>query len=219
MPIQETLLKMSLYVSLVLIMPGPTNTLLLSSGLKVGVRRTRHLVMAEALGYVIAISLWGSSCARWRPAGLAPGCHQAAELGLHPLPRGQDVDEKPGTAACRGRPRGFPRCVRHHVDESEGAAVREHPVSARSVPVAAYFAWAMAVFLIVLAPIGIGWSYLGVLLTSRRAWAPHTPAAARRGAGAAHVLGHAHVFDPGPLSGAACPTGRASESTPRRASP
>ncbi len=69
MPIQETLLKMSFYVSLVLIMPGPTNTLLLSSGLKVGVRRTRHLVMAEALGYVIAISLWGSSCARWRPAG------------------------------------------------------------------------------------------------------------------------------------------------------
>lgn len=50
---------------------------------------------------------------------------------------------------------------------------------------AAYFAWAMAVFLIVLAPIGIGWSYLGVLLTSRRAWAPHTPKLLR---GAALVL-------------------------------
>jgi hypothetical protein len=43
-PIQEALLKMSMYVSLVLIVPGPTNTLLLSSGLKVGVRGTWPLV-------------------------------------------------------------------------------------------------------------------------------------------------------------------------------
>ena len=56
---QDTLLKMALYVSLVLIVPGPTNTLLLSSGLKVGVRRTSPLIAAEALGYVVGISLWG----------------------------------------------------------------------------------------------------------------------------------------------------------------
>lgn len=59
MPIQEALLKMSMYVSLVLIVPGPTNTLLLSSGLKVGLRGTWPLVIAEALGYAIAISVWG----------------------------------------------------------------------------------------------------------------------------------------------------------------
>jgi threonine/homoserine/homoserine lactone efflux protein len=44
-PIQGALLKMSMYVSLVLIVPGQTNTLLLSSGLKVGVRGTWPLVI------------------------------------------------------------------------------------------------------------------------------------------------------------------------------
>ncbi|MET5116583.1 LysE family translocator, partial [Burkholderia pseudomallei] len=41
---------MSFYVSLVLIVPGTTYTLLVSSGLKVGLRCTWHLVIAEALG-------------------------------------------------------------------------------------------------------------------------------------------------------------------------
>ncbi|MBG0874503.1 hypothetical protein H0X91_31445 [Burkholderia sp. 9777_1386] len=49
MPIQEALLKMSMYVSLVPIVPGPTNTLLLSSGLKVRLRGTWPLIVAEAL--------------------------------------------------------------------------------------------------------------------------------------------------------------------------
>lgn len=37
-----------------------------------------------------------------------------------------------------------------------------------------YFGWAVIVFLIVLAPIGVGWSSLGGLLTSQRSWAAHT---------------------------------------------
>ncbi len=59
MPIQEALIKMGMYVALVLIVPGPTNMLLLSSGLMVGLRGTWPLVIAEALGYAVAISLWG----------------------------------------------------------------------------------------------------------------------------------------------------------------
>lgn len=46
-------------VATILFTPGPTNTLLASSGIQVGVRRSFMLVPAEALGYVVAISAWG----------------------------------------------------------------------------------------------------------------------------------------------------------------
>ncbi|NDJ58577.1 hypothetical protein GWD52_16600 [Enterobacteriaceae bacterium 4M9] len=45
--------------ALVLLMPGPTNTLLLSSGAIVGFIRTLKLIAAEIAGYLIAISAWG----------------------------------------------------------------------------------------------------------------------------------------------------------------
>jgi threonine/homoserine/homoserine lactone efflux protein len=50
---------------------------------------------------------------------------------------------------------------------------------------AADFGRTMATFLVVLVPIAIGWSYLGMLLTARRSWASHTPKLLR---GAALVL-------------------------------
>ncbi|CAQ83067.1 MULTISPECIES: LysE family translocator [Photorhabdus] len=46
-------------VSMVLIMPGPTNTLLVSSGYSHGFISTLRLILAEAFGYLTAISLWG----------------------------------------------------------------------------------------------------------------------------------------------------------------
>ena len=45
--------------AIVLLMPGPTNTLLAAAGLKQGLRRSAHLTMAELAGYLVAISLWG----------------------------------------------------------------------------------------------------------------------------------------------------------------
>lgn len=45
--------------SLILMMPGPTNTLLMASGYTCGPARTLPLIATEALGYSIAISAWG----------------------------------------------------------------------------------------------------------------------------------------------------------------
>lgn len=43
----------------ILLTPGPTNTLLASSGLQVGVKRSFGLIPAEAFGYLLSISFWG----------------------------------------------------------------------------------------------------------------------------------------------------------------
>lgn len=46
-------------VASILLTPGPTNTLLASSGVQVGFKQSIFLIPAEAFGYLISITIWG----------------------------------------------------------------------------------------------------------------------------------------------------------------
>ncbi|MFL9982157.1 LysE family translocator [Paraburkholderia sediminicola] len=46
-------------IIVVLITPGPTNTLLAAAGLRQGVSRSLPLIAAELAGYLLSISVWG----------------------------------------------------------------------------------------------------------------------------------------------------------------
>ncbi len=67
---------LALGIAVVLITPGPTNTLLAAAGLRQGMRRSLPLVGAELAGYIVSISLWGSCLAQathvlpWLPSVL-----------------------------------------------------------------------------------------------------------------------------------------------------
>jgi threonine/homoserine/homoserine lactone efflux protein len=65
---------MTLGCALVLVMPGPTNTLLATAGLRWGIRRSVRLTGAEFAGYLVSISCWGyllshaAASVAWLPA-------------------------------------------------------------------------------------------------------------------------------------------------------
>ncbi|WP_112184246.1 LysE family translocator [Ralstonia sp. GX3-BWBA] len=183
---QDSLLTMALYASLVLIMPGPTNMLLLSSGLKVGVRRTSPLIAVEALGYVTSISLWGffltalSVSQPWLPAVvkllssayilyLAAKIWRQSGALQHVVANPVSLRDMFATTLMNPKALLFASTL--------------FPLAAFQS--AADFGRTIATFLVVLVPIAIGWSYLGMLLTTRRTWASHTPKLLR---GAALVL-------------------------------
>lgn len=55
----EAITHIVIMSGILLLMPGPTNTLLFFSGATSGWLKTQKLILAEMLGYFIAISFWG----------------------------------------------------------------------------------------------------------------------------------------------------------------
>ncbi len=56
---ESNLMLMALGSAVILLTPGPTNTLLAAAGLQHGFRRAALLPLAEFFGYLIAITFWG----------------------------------------------------------------------------------------------------------------------------------------------------------------
>lgn len=56
---------------LILVTPGPTNTVLATCGASLGVRRAAIMPLAEAMGYVLAISLFAAVADTLRDSALA----------------------------------------------------------------------------------------------------------------------------------------------------
>jgi threonine/homoserine/homoserine lactone efflux protein len=155
--------------AIVLVVPGPTNTLLATAGLRQGVRGSAHLTGAEFAGYLVSISLWGCFLAHaaatltWLPALL----RLASSLYLASL------------------------SVRMWQTANAFAASAQSTIGVRTLfvatllnpkailfagtifPVAAFqsmgtYLEAMAIFTILLVPIGLAWIAIGAALGSGR---------------------------------------------------
>ncbi|CAN0624334.1 Lysine exporter protein (LYSE/YGGA) [Burkholderia multivorans] len=186
MPDNDTLIKMSLYVALVLILPGPTNTLLLSSGLRVGLRGTWRLVIAEALGYIVAIAVWGFFLNAL--AASRPWLFDAVRFASAAYILGLAVKMWATSRALQERPVAlvtFRDLFVTTVLNPKALLFASTLFPVEAFQSARYFVWTIAAFLTVLVPIGIGWSCLGRLLMWKRSCAAHTPTLLR---GASLVL-------------------------------
>ncbi len=174
MPTSHVMLAMALYVALVLITPGPTNTLLLSSGIRVGLRGSWHLLIAEALGYGFAISLWGfflTAFAAARPwlydvvklTSSAYICYLAVLLWKSPKLQSAEtrsISFRDMFIATTTNPKSL-----------LFASAIFPPQAFGSLP---FYVFSMALFVALVAVIGSGWLTLGGVLTTRRSWAAHT---------------------------------------------
>lgn len=65
-----TALNFAVLSAVILLTPGPTNTLLAAAGAARGFRRTWLLPLAESLGYALAVSAFAAGCPAPWPACL-----------------------------------------------------------------------------------------------------------------------------------------------------
>jgi threonine/homoserine/homoserine lactone efflux protein len=174
MPTSHVMFAMALYVSLVLITPGPTNTLLLSSGIRAGLRGSWHLLIAEALGYGVAISLWGfflTAFAATRPwlydavklTSSAYICYLAVLLWKSPKLQSDDT-----------RSISFRDMFIATTMNPKSLLFASAIFPSQAFTSLQFYVLSMALFAALVAVIGSGWLTLGGALTTRRSWAVHT---------------------------------------------
>ncbi|OZI38411.1 multidrug transporter MatE [Bordetella genomosp. 10] len=175
-------LLLSLGIAVVLVMPGPTNTLLAAAGLRQGVRRAVRLTVAELAGYMVAITLWGvflNQAARrfpWLPMATRMFCGvYVAWLAVNmwrsavalPTAERREIGLRTLFVATLLNPKA-----------ALFAGTLFPAVAFATVP--AYLE-AMAIFAILLLPIGLAWIAFGAQLGSGRLrWL--NPAHVQRGA-------------------------------------
>ncbi|OKP52606.1 hypothetical protein A8A12_04295 [Serratia marcescens] len=56
---EDEYVRVTLYIALLLSVPGPTNTLLICAGYTQGFVKSLRLILAEWLGYLLAVTAWG----------------------------------------------------------------------------------------------------------------------------------------------------------------
>ncbi|WP_226800696.1 LysE family translocator [Burkholderia sp. Z1] len=174
MPTLHVMLKMALYVSLILATPGPTNTLLLSSGIKVGFRQSSPLLVAEASGYGFAISLWGFFLATF--AATRPWLYDALKLGssAYIFYLALQLWKRPHFEDIQSGPIGFRDMFVATTLNPKAllfATAIFPPQAFVSVP---FYLCSIAIFTVLAVTIGSMWLTIGGALTARRSLATHT---------------------------------------------
>lgn len=149
--------------ALVFAMPGPTNTLLLSSGLNIGFIRSIRLIGAEMLGYLLAITTWGTllfSLALDYP-GLSETIKSIGSLYLIYLA----IKIWRFSLVTSTQSRIGPSCVFIATLFNPKAFILAGyilPDIAFTSP--SYYGWAMLAFMITLIPVASAWTCLGIML-------------------------------------------------------
>ncbi|MGB3436301.1 LysE family translocator [Achromobacter sp.] len=169
-------------VTVILAMPGPTNTLLAAAGLRQGFIRSARLTAAELAGYVVSISLWGrflEQAARSLP--WLPACVRIASSFYIACLAVRMWRAARAVPAVARQVIGMRRLFTATLLNPKGilfASAIFPPTAFWSLPV--YLA-AMALFATLLVPIGLAWVAFGASLGSAKArWID--PAQAQRGA-------------------------------------
>lgn len=156
-------------IALVLAMPGPTNTLLAAVGMRQGFARSARLTGAELAGYLVSITVWG------RFLG------QAAQI-VPWLPTAVRIASSVYIAWLAWRMWHAARAVPSAAQQVIGlrtlfTATLLNPkgilFASTIFPAAAFtslsgYAICMAVFSMLLVPIGLGWVLFGAMLGGER---------------------------------------------------
>lgn len=162
MSFPASMFEMIAGAALILMIPGPTNTLLFVSGLHVRLRTTLPLIATEALGYFIAISLLGFLLAfvsgrfLWLQAVIKGGsAAYISYLALKMWGRSHLIKER-GDRIVNAKDMFVSTLT-----NPKGLLFASTIFPAEAFRTIQHFAVAMTCFLCILVPIGVGWASLG----------------------------------------------------------
>ncbi len=162
--------------ALILVIPGPTNTLLFVSGLHARLRRTLPLVAAEALGYVMAISAFGfllasaSGRLTWLIAAIKAGCAVYVGYLAMKMWTQSDLVKERADRIVTARDVWVATLM-----NPKGLLFASTIFPVEAFRTAQHFSVTMICFLAILIPIGAGWASLGSACNESDSLIAHTP--------------------------------------------